>query len=410
MSVATICSRKLFSERSHYQPENRAQLADLLRPFWKDEPFSDEQRLQMYGLSIRDFCLAERIEQADIAVLPMTWNHYLARRQVPLALDFIQAARRADRPIISYVSGDEGVTVPSGFDDVYVVRASGFQTRKRERQIAQPVFFDDPAHRYPDLFRLDSAPSRARGPWSVVSSQSSVVSSPSVGFCGQAGFNPVNLLVDLSRCLCRNGTYHLGFRREEPQPLCPPRLLRTRAIHALSRSSSVRTRFILRTRYRAGAVEGFSREQTTRAFYENVAQTDYTLCVRGGGNFSKRFYETLAMGRIPVLLDTDCLLPFEDVLPWDDFIVRVPQAELPSLPEKVAEHFTRHGSAGLAHFKRKCRQLWKEFLTFGGFHRHLVRMILASNEEHPENYRWTRTDAEERPPHSALHTPHSALL
>jgi hypothetical protein len=109
-----------------------------------------------------------------------------------------------------------------------------------------------------------------------------------------------------------------------------------------------------------------------------MAHTDYTLCLRGGGNFSKRFYETLAMSRIPVLVDTDCLLPFESVFSWESHIVRVPDADLEQLPQRVADDFSGSGSAGLADRQRRCRKLWEDWLSFGGFHRQLARLILDS--------------------------------
>lgn len=146
----------------------------------------------------------------------------------------------------------------------------------------------------------------------------------------------------------------------------------------LARSPLVETRFVVRKRYRGGATSAEARDKTTREFYQNIAETDYTLCVRGGGNFSKRFYETLAMGRIPMLLDTDCLLPFEPELDWNKYIVRVPREQLRSLPYEVAKHFATLGETGLAASKRACRRLWEEKLTFGGFHRHVVRHIFAS--------------------------------
>jgi hypothetical protein len=151
MSITVSTAQRLFSDRAHYQRGQRMELADILRPYWKDAPFREEQRKEMYGVSSDDFCVVDKLEQAGIAVLPMTWNYYLKRREVAKALAFIQAARQAGRPVLSYVGGDEGVAVPPECDDVYVVRASGFRSRRRKRQIAQPVFFDDPAKTYPDF-------------------------------------------------------------------------------------------------------------------------------------------------------------------------------------------------------------------------------------------------------------------
>lgn len=410
-------ARDLYSDRSHYARRYRVELSDILRPYWKDAPFSDEQRRQMYGLSAEDFQMVDKVSGADLAVLPMTWNHYLHRGLLSQASRFIEHARQCGRPVLSYVSGDEGVAVPPEFDDVWVVRPSGFRSRRRKRQLAQPVFFEDPLKKYPELADLElsgqrsvvSSPAAAPQPSTFnpqprqPSRQSSVVSRPSapqlsgfiphpsqlsgpwscgpvvpsIGFCGQASLNPSKLVIDLIRGAYRNTAYHLGLKLEEPQPLYPPALLRGRALRLLANSPLVETRFVLRPRYRAGATGTAARERTTREFYENIAETDYTLCVRGGGNFSKRFYETLAMGRIPLLVDTDCLLPFEPELDWSQYIVRVPQEQLPSLPQAVAAHFTIPGQTGLQELKRACRRLWEEDLSFGGFHRYLVRRILA---------------------------------
>jgi hypothetical protein len=351
-------AQSIFSDRSHYRRGQRMELADILRPYWKDAPFRDEQRRNMYGVSSEDFRVVDKLEEAGIAVLPMTWNYYLKRGEMAQALAFIQSARRAGRPILSYVGGDEGVAVPSGCEDVYVVRASGFKSRQRERQVAQPVFFEDPARTHGDLTTHDrpaNAPER-----------------PLVGFCGQASARVLKSAWDVSRGWVRNTAHGLGARLEEPQPLYPPGLLRAQAMRALEKSPLVETRFIVRSRYRAGNA---SAERTSREFYENMAGADYTLCLRGGGNFSKRFYETLAMARIPALVDTDCLLPFEPILPWDAIIVRAPAAQLDSLPQRIADHFTSAGLAGLAGRKRQCRKIWEDWLSFAGFHRQLAQWI-----------------------------------
>jgi len=353
---------ELFSDRAHYRRESRGQLAEILRPFWKEATFSELERQAMYGLSANDIEVVDDLTHADLAVLPMTWNHYLAGRKLDRVRQFIEAARHTRVPVLSYVSGDEGVAVPDGFDDVYIVRASGLRTRRRARQIAQPVFFEDPWKRYPELKTHDRFANSDMRPF--------------VGFCGQASLNGIKFGWDVVRGCWRKGLYHSQLSRQEPQPLLPPSWLRAKAMRQLANSPQVRTCFVVRERYRGGATDVAARERTTREFYQNMAVTDYTLCVRGGGNFSKRFYETLALGRIPVLVDTDCLLPFESVLNWDRYSVRVSQSELASLPDIVVRHFATHGPGGLAEIKQRCRKLWEEWLSFAGFHRQLAQLIL----------------------------------
>lgn len=264
------------------------------------------------------------------------------------------------------MGGDEGVALPQGFDDVFVVRASGTRSQRHPRQIAQPPFFADPWTRYPEWECL-TRPATPGGP-------------PVVGFCGQASDSAAKLAFDVLRTGWRNVLHHLGRRPEEPQPLYPSSLIRSQALKALSASPTVQTRFLVRSKYRGGERSPADRELLTREFFANIAGTDCTLCVRGGGNFSKRFYETLAMGRIPVLVDTDCLLPFEPELNWDDDIIRVSCERLPALPRMVARRFESLGSEGVAGLKRACRQLWLERLTFGGFHRGLVARLVRDEK------------------------------
>ncbi len=348
------------------------QLSDILRPYWKEAEFSELERLQMYGLSREDFVVTARLADADVAVLPMTWNHYVTRGETRAAASFIEMARQAGRPVLSYVVGDEGVTVPPEFDDCWIVRAGGERRRRRKRQVAQPVFFDDPLSRYA---RLQDAAESVAADRSARTDER-----PAVGFCGQASISQVKVVTDVIRVLGRNAAYWLGMRHEEPQPLYPPALLRSRALQILRESARVRTEFIIRARYRAGATGAASIEKTTREFFENILGTDYTLCVRGGGNFSKRLFETMAMGRVPLLVDTDCLLPFESQVSWADVVVRVPAQALRTLPEKVIEHFARHRETGLAEVRQKCRRFWEETLSFRGFHKQLARIILDSGE------------------------------
>jgi hypothetical protein len=58
-----------------------------------------------------------------------------------------------------------------------------------------------------------------------------------------------------------------------------------------------------------------------KVFYSNIENNQYIICNRGRGNFSMRFYETLATGRVPVLVNTNIELPFSHIINWEDAII-----------------------------------------------------------------------------------------
>jgi len=75
-------------------------------------------------------------------------------------------------------------------------------------------------------------------------------------------------------------------------------------------------------------------KQMRLEFLQNMIGSDYVFCCRGAGNFSYRLYEALCCGRIPVFIDTDCVLPYDFMIDWKKYFVWVDQSELPLIAEK----------------------------------------------------------------------------
>jgi hypothetical protein len=69
-----------------------------------------------------------------------------------------------------------------------------------------------------------------------------------------------------------------------------------------------------------------------------LKNSKYILCPRGAGLNTFRFFETLAFGRIPVLVSDDTKLPLEDKINYNRFVVRVPENDLNNL-DKYLDNF-----------------------------------------------------------------------
>jgi hypothetical protein len=72
-----------------------------------------------------------------------------------------------------------------------------------------------------------------------------------------------------------------------------------------------------------------ARQQALRDEYVGlIARSRFVFCPRGDGLTSLRFFETLAFGRIPILLADQAALPLESDIPYDEFVVRVPERDV----------------------------------------------------------------------------------
>jgi hypothetical protein len=91
--------------------------------------------------------------------------------------------------------------------------------------------------------------------------------------------------------------------------------------------SNIKTDFIIRDQY-FGTIKCTPLKTMENEFFQNISNNLFTFCYRGGGNFSVRFYEVIMMGRIPLVIDTDCMFPYEDEIDYSKVGLFIKESEL----------------------------------------------------------------------------------
>ena len=113
------------------------------------------------------------------------------------------------------------------------------------------------------------------------------------------------------------------------------------------------TNFVIRAQFWAGKPHD---PVVVKKFEENILSSHFTICHRGSGNFSMRFYQTLSAGRIPILLNTDMTLPFEDEIPWNDIIVMETTQE--ALIERIMYVWN---NKNILELQTRCRDIYEHY-------------------------------------------------
>ena len=136
----------------------------------------------------------------------------------------------------------------------------------------------------------------------------------------------------------------------------------------MKNKAAVETAFIVRDDVFQWSEDWFRRRHSERVeFVRNMAESDYVVCIRGGGNFSCRFFEALCCGRIPVLVDTDSVIPFEFAVDWDRYVVRIAPRDHGQIAERILAFHENISDDEFIELQRGCRRLWKEWLSAPGF-------------------------------------------
>jgi hypothetical protein len=202
---------------------------------------------------------------------------------------------------------------------------------------------------------------------------------PVIGFCGWANYSSlfnclgsyVNALYTRTRAAFSifHASYFRALRRGLP--------LRRKAIKVLKKSTIVRTSFVIRDSY-SGHAETIRMDpkQAREEYIRNLRDADLALSIKGGGNYSLRFFEALSLGRVPLLLDTECVLPLEKVIDYSAFMVKVPQLKLGKIDRVAADFWRSLTPDRYREMQEKARQAFETHLSVKGFFTFMVEHIL----------------------------------
>jgi hypothetical protein len=360
-------SLRIFSDPAWFSAD--ARLCPLLVP-WGEEftgtarfPFCQDPYVQTGPAYFTRTSLAE----CDLVICPVAWqddrNNELVRRLASQALTW-------DKPLIVFCEADTEAPFP--VPGTIVFRGSLRRSLKLPSETAAPAFIKD--------HLAGPAPVAAAGPRPKGDQ-------PVVGFCGcvdpSAGSGP-----SLRRILSRAANWAVLSRPRLERFLrrCGVSVTRNegkraryQALGTVSRCPRLRPNLQVRDQFLNGMLLLPKEEQTghwERSFAEfrdNVLGSDYTLCPRGGGNWSYRFYETLCLGRVPVFINTDCVLPYESLINWRDYCVWVESDALEHTAEAILAHYQSHSAERFVELQRRCRKLWLDCLSLDGFFRNFHR-------------------------------------
>lgn len=347
---------KIYADHSHYQAKERKYLIEILRPVWNDSPL--EEKIKIYGEWVSQYAFTSDIEEADFCFLPMTWDYYVKNNLVALAEKAVKKAKEHNRPIILFNTHDFTPRLP--FSNVIIFEHSGYRSRKDGNACyGLPAFFPD----YQKLYCAGNPVYRHKS-----------AKPPVVGFCGAVAQSPA----DYTRRLITHWhhwiEFYTGLSKWEP-PLVPTYIFRKRVLRVFSKSKKVTTNYIYRKKFRAGMDTSNNQDPLKLDFIQNILGSDYTICVRGEGNYSYRFYETLALGRIPVFIDTDCLLPWDDVIQYRDYFPWIEYHEIPYAAEKLADYHNSLSGDDFLDLQIKCRSLWVNQFTYEKFYGKLIDFL-----------------------------------
>jgi len=357
---------KIYSDRSKL-PESMPHVG-MLYPFWGKNPENPEDPWRgiydEYEKIGRFFYKMTSIDEADFAVLPVSWEFVVENEKLhDFAIDFAEDAEKKNKKILIFYWSDRDDDVP--IDNAIIFRTSLYRSNKKSNEHAMPSWTEDFVERYFNgIFPLNKKGKK-----------------PKVGFCGRCG--PFNLPIPTRLKKKVRWFASLAIpksRMKYKYMLHTGDTIRSMCLSELIRSKIIENKFIIKDTFRGtdwlpdGGGYDFKTAQRARMEYvQNIAESDYIFCCRGAGNYSYRLYETMCGSRIPLFVDTDCVLPYDFEIDWKEFCIWVDEKDIGKLEEKVKSFHDGLSDQEFIELQMKGRKVWEEYISPVGFFKNLYK-------------------------------------
>jgi hypothetical protein len=170
--------------------------------------------------------------------------------------------------------------------------------------------------------------------------------------------------------------YFKGFFEPKYLAMRKGVIFREKALKFLSCSDLVSSNFLARPSY-SGHLDTIAGDSETmrREFVENILSSDYALDARGDANASCRFYEILSLGRIPLFVDTERLMPLENIINYDDFCLRINWKDLPKIGEIVFNFHKKISPEKFMEMQKQAREVFNKMLRIDRYTPYLMEEL-----------------------------------
>lgn len=123
-------------------------------------------------------------------------------------------------------------------------------------------------------------------------------------------------------------------------------------------------------------------QQARRNNYLQTIRDSLTvLCPRGEGLNSIRFFEAMAMGRIPVLVSDSTLLPFEDQVNYSECCLKIAEADIPRSGKLLADWIATQGAQRLLTMCKQARITWEQHFSQEALTHHTIEHLYARQHD-----------------------------
>lgn len=294
-------------------------------------------------------------DEADFFLLPF---EYSFDESFSVIYNSIKSeALHYNKQVVIFYNNDSDA--PIHFENAFIFRTSFYKSTQEQNTFSLPGWSVD----FKKYYKNEEIAYRKKS------------QIPVVGYCGYVDFVTLNFGQKKTYVLFLKQVLKNVFKKLTPSQseTYSAEKLRGKVIRKLKACKKVIPNFILRNGFWAYGIDDKIRARIEYA--DTVINSDYALVMRGGGNFSYRLYEVLSCGRIPIFINTDCVLPYDEFIDWEDLCIWIEDFEINKIEQKILQYNNNTSGDEFIKKQKQIRNVYEEWISPLGFHKNLYRYL-----------------------------------
>lgn len=280
-------------------------------------------------------------EKCDVFVLSFEYDP--DKRYAQIIRDFAEEALEYKKPLIVFYNSDFSDVID--LPNAVIFRTSCLRSEKQENEFGYPGWSVDFQEKFGGG-KFMPLPKTAKA---------------EICYCGYVDY--LDFAGKLKYAIKRR-------RRKIPEMFRIGPELRGKAVRRLQADSRIEKNIIMRDGFWAAGEN--DKNKARKIYAENLLNSPYALVIRGAGNFSYRLYEVLSCGRIPVFINTDCLLPFDDFIDWKKHVLWIEETEINHIAEKLVNFHNNISPEEFSALQERNMKLYEEWISPLGFFKNIL--------------------------------------
>lgn len=112
-----------------------------------------------------------------------------------------------------------------------------------------------------------------------------------------------------------------------------------------------------------------------KEYIDNLVNCNFPLVIRWFWNFSFRLSEVISLWKIPLFIDTDCVLPFNDKIDYKKLFIWVPYYDIKNVYRYI-DNYVTNNKGRIEDIEETIRRNYEKYFTLSGFYINIIDILL----------------------------------